>query len=75
MKCQLIKENCIACGLCQLYAPEIFDYNDFNSIVQFKGFPEENSVFFEEQDEAIIEAYHHCPTRAIRLIKNVSNDD
>lgn len=74
MKCQLIKENCIACGLCQLYAPETFDYNDFNSLVQFKDDPEENCLFLEA-DDAVMTAYRHCPTKAIRLIKNASNDD
>ena len=28
MQSRLVPEKCIACGLCQVYAPNIFDYDD-----------------------------------------------
>ncbi|MDN5628892.1 MAG: ferredoxin, partial [Lactococcus sp.] len=36
MKVNIIPENCIACGLCYLHAPEVFDYHD-NGIVKFNN--------------------------------------
>lgn len=76
MKCQLIKENCIACGLCQLSAPNIFDYDDFESVVQFKDMPEVNEINISKNDEpSVIAAYRSCPTKAIHLIKNVVDGD
>ena len=40
-RCEIIPEQCIACGLCALYAPDIFDYDE-EGIVLFK---QENLVF------------------------------
>ena len=34
-RCEIIPEQCIACGLCALYAPDIFDYDE-EGIVLFK---------------------------------------
>ena len=30
-RCKIIPERCIACGLCAIYAPEIFDYDEDGS--------------------------------------------
>ncbi len=27
-RCKIVPERCIACGLCAIYAPEIFDYDE-----------------------------------------------
>lgn len=35
MLCKIIPEKCIACGLCQLKAPDVFDY-DLDGLVLFK---------------------------------------
>ncbi|MEI5992276.1 ferredoxin [Enterococcus crotali] len=67
MLCKIIPEKCIACGLCQVYAPEIFDYND-DGIVILKN---DNEAFQEfvperERNNALI-AYRKCPVRAIEI--------
>ncbi|AYW44644.1 ferredoxin [Tetragenococcus koreensis] len=67
--CKIVPERCIACGLCALYAPEIFDYDD-NGIVLFAQEPEANQQFIPAKDQgAVIEAYKQCPVRAILLEK------
>ena len=38
MQSRLVPEKCIACGLCQVYAPNIFDYDD-HGIVLFRNEP------------------------------------
>ena len=39
MQSRLVPEKCIACGLCQVYAPNIFDYDD-HGIVRVKSVPQ-----------------------------------
>ncbi|AQP52968.1 hypothetical protein CBF34_05715 [Vagococcus penaei] len=69
MLCQIIPEKCIACGLCQIKAPERFDYYD-NGIVKFKE-TDALSLTIPGTKQTIpadiLEAYRHCPTRAILL--------
>ena len=62
MKVNIIPENCIACGLCYLHAPEVFDYHD-NGIVKFN-----NSDKLEK--DKIISAAKDCPTAAIKITKS-----
>ncbi|MEY8443269.1 ferredoxin [Lactococcus ileimucosae] len=67
MKINIIPENCIACGLCYLHAPDVFDYHD-NGIVKLN-----NSDKLEEKyifDDKIISAAKACPTAAIKIIKS-----
>jgi ferredoxin len=65
MKCEIIPERCIACGLCQTIAPEIFDYTD-DGLVLFVGEPEANHEFIpEDQQEAVIQSAKRCPSHAI----------
>lgn len=67
--CKLEPERCIACGLCSVYAPEIFDYTE-EGIVLFKQEPEAHQQFIHaNQQQEVITAYQKCPTRAI-LIEN-----
>lgn len=67
LTCKLIPEDCIACGLCAVYAPAIFDYDE-EGIVLFKQEPEAHQQFVNATDEAqVTTAYQKCPTRAIRL--------
>lgn len=70
MQCQLIPEKCIACGLCQVYAPTIFDYDD-NGIVLFKNEPEARQQFVPESEQAdVLKSYRKCPVRAIEITEN-----
>lgn len=67
--CKIVPERCIACGLCALYAPEIFDYDD-NGVVLFSQEPKACQQFIAVKDqENVIKAYKQCPVRAILLEK------
>ncbi|MGX7059186.1 ferredoxin [Vagococcus humatus] len=69
MKCYLEPEKCIACGLCQTIAGEIFDYTD-SGLVLFKDQPTETQITLPNHlEDACLKAYQECPTRAIGLIK------
>lgn len=68
MLCKIIPEKCIACGLCQIKAPELFDYYD-NGIVKFKDSDVLEKNITEPIPDALLEAYQKCPTRAIELKK------
>ncbi|MGX6977726.1 ferredoxin [Vagococcus elongatus] len=69
MLTRIIPENCIACGLCQIKAPDIFDY-DAEGIVIFKNDPEVLSQMIpSDLEEQCMTAYKKCPTRAIIIEK------
>ncbi|WP_348919979.1 ferredoxin [Enterococcus rotai] len=69
MLCKIIPEKCIACGLCQVYAPEIFDYND-DGIVILKNDSEAFQEFVPENQQAnALTAYRKCPVRAIEIVE------
>ena len=69
MQSRLVPEKCIACGLCQVYAPNIFDYDD-HGIVLFKDEPHARQQFIPENErENVLKAYRKCPTRAIEISK------
>ena len=61
-------EQCIACGLCAVYAPEIFDYDD-NGLVVLKKGSEKTSLSFDSLPEQLLTAYRKCPTGAIEIKK------
>ena len=66
---QLVPEKCIACGLCQVLAPTIYDYTA-EGIVLFAADPSAKRLQVTEQDaEQALAAYRECPTRAIEVIK------
>ena len=68
--CKLVPERCIACGLCQIEAPDIFDYDE-EGIVLFAQAPEAHQQFGSQTDEeAVRKAYEKCPVRAILLEKS-----
>ncbi len=58
MKIRIIKEECIACGVCADIAPEVFEMGDDVALVKIDEVPE------SEQD-AVREAAESCPTEAI----------
>ena len=59
-------ESCIACGVCQLKASNLFEY-DTDGIAFIKQDNNTGSLPIPEQEiEAFKEAYTHCPTGAIK---------
>ncbi len=65
--CKIVPERCIACGLCNVYAPQIFDYDE-EGIVLFTQNPRAHQQFIQnEEKEQVLTAYKKCPTRAILL--------
>ncbi|MGX7164776.1 ferredoxin [Enterococcus massiliensis] len=65
--CKIVPERCIACGLCAVYAPDIFDYDE-EGIVLFKQEPEARQQFVQPAEAmAVTKAYQKCPVRAILL--------
>lgn len=68
-RCKIIPERCIACGLCAVCAPDIFDYDE-DGILLFAQEPAARQQFIiEDQQEKVLAAYKKCPTRAILLEK------
>lgn len=69
MKTVIVPEKCIACGLCQVLAPNTFDYTD-QGIVIFKHNETLKETTIQPDDiNAVINAYKECPTRAIIIEK------
>ncbi|MDK6232954.1 ferredoxin [Aerococcus sanguinicola] len=70
MQGQIIPEACIACGICQLKAEQIFDYDD-EGIAYFKNADQAyRAQIPDDQVEAFRQALTHCPTGAIQRVKN-----
>lgn len=65
---KIIPNKCIACGLCQIKAPEVFDYHD-NGIVKFLDSNDESLEVSNDIPHDLLEAYRACPTRAIIIEK------
>ena len=63
MKIKIIPDKCIACGLCNLHAPEVFDYHD-NGIVRFYDNPDQLEKEISPSQD-VLEAVKNCPTRAL----------
>ena len=68
MQSRLVPEKCIACGLCQVYAPNIFDYDD-RGIVLLKTSRMLDNNLFRKRTRECVKAYRKCPTRAIEISK------
>lgn len=67
---KVCQEDCIACGLCQLKAPQLFTYDD-EGIAHptqnlYTPIPTDLLVSFKN-------AYIHCPTGAIKRSKKPLN--
>lgn len=67
MKCEIVPERCIACGLCQALAPHFFDYTD-EGIVTFIGEAHALQEFVPEKEQAAVkQSARRCPAHAILL--------
>lgn len=65
--CKIKPDLCIACGLCAIYAPAIFDYDE-DGILLFKEEPEAHQQFVRQKQQAAVQkAAGKCPVRAILL--------
>lgn len=65
MNCEIIPERCIACGLCQLIAPQVFDYND-EGIVLFVAEKKAQHQFIPKAWQKEVQAASkRCPAYAI----------
>lgn len=64
MYCKLLKEECIACGLCQVICPDVFDY-DNDGIVRFIDEPSDHQFIPNDQTDLVMKAAKRCPVRAI----------
>ncbi|MDR0922597.1 MAG: ferredoxin [Lactobacillales bacterium] len=62
--CTILPEECIACGLCAIYAPDIFDYDD-DGLVLFKDTNAKEITVSNSKKEELLVAYRKCPVRAI----------
>lgn len=71
MNVNIVPEKCIACGLCQVLAPDVFDYTD-DGIVIFSTCPTQQSLMLPDHlTNQTISAYKKCPTRAIVIEKTL----
>ena len=66
MKGNIIPEQCIACGRCELVAPHTLDYLD-NGIIKFKNSYDLQKSLTSAETEELKKAIKVCPTRAIFL--------
>ena len=65
-KLNIIPEKCIACGLCYLNYPEVFDCNDDGI-----AFVKKESTDRQQDDST--PAVFQCPTRAIEIVGHPVN--
>lgn len=70
MFCKIIPEKCIACGLCQIYAPDIFDYNSEGIVLLKKNNEALTTIVSKQNIENLLLAYRKCPVHAIEIEKN-----
>lgn len=59
------QDNCIACGLCQIISPELFDYTSEGIAFTKMDANAGTAPVTAEQFDAFLHAYRKCPTGAI----------
>ncbi|GGC80975.1 ferredoxin [Enterococcus wangshanyuanii] len=67
MLCKIIPDKCIACGLCQIYAPEIFDYDDDGIVLLTHDHSAQQEWISDDEQRNVLTAYRKCPVRAIEI--------
>lgn len=59
------QDSCIACGLCQIISPDLFDYTSEGIAFTKLDLNAGNVPVPAERFEAFLDAYRKCPTGAI----------
>lgn len=59
------REACIACGLCQIYAPSLYEYDESGIAYTIKDGNRGVVPIQEEEFSDFKKAYTHCPTGAV----------
>ncbi|MGP6140070.1 ferredoxin [Jeotgalibaca sp. A127] len=59
------RESCIACGLCQLIAPNLYEYDENGIAYTVKDNNAGTTPISEGDFEVFKKAYTNCPTGAI----------
>ncbi len=59
------QDNCIACGLCQIISPDLFDYTSEGIAFSKMDLNAGNVPIPDGRFEAFLDAYRKCPTGAI----------
>lgn len=65
MICKLNKDNCIACGICYLIAPELFDYDPYGIVMFQNNMEQTKRILSDSEVPNALQACKQCPTRAI----------
>lgn len=60
------RESCIACGLCQLIAPKLYEYDENGIAYTTKDNNAGITPVLEDELESFKKAYTSCPTGAIK---------
>ena len=55
-----IEEGCIACGVCEATAPEVFEMDEETAVII-------DGVKFNEYEDEIKEAVDNCPVEVIKF--------
>ena len=66
MQGKLLPEQCIACGRCQIVAPNLLDYYD-NGLVKFCQHEKTMQTLTAEEMVEFKKAVRICPTRALEM--------
>lgn len=67
MDCSLNQGDCIACGLCQVYAPTIFDYDDEGIVIFLSNKDVVHQKISGEDLLNCEKAASICPVHAIKI--------
>lgn len=59
------REACIACGLCQIYAPTLYEYDEHGIAYTKKDNNQGVTPVAEDELAGFRRAYTHCPTGAV----------
>lgn len=60
------RESCIACGLCQLIAPNLYEYDENGIAYTVQDNNAGITPILEDEFDSFKKAYTSCPTGAIK---------